>query len=189
MRFEEWYTKRFYFAVTLSKITWCDIISQLSVCNWREPLVENNYWNTPMYTNKFWQVVCFILVTHTDGRPPVTKKKDAEVFAGISQTPSHVIIIGHGSTLCKMASVWIIIFYISRWFQRLCIIWKTYEQFILNMLFDSIVHTDTKIPRAFVKLFKMFLKSRSKNPEGQAKRLEGLRLCLSIISMAQTRLQ
>ena len=36
------------------------------------------------------------------------------------------------------------------------------------------VHTDTKIPRAFLKFVKMFLKSRLWNPEGRVKGLEGL---------------
>ena len=36
------------------------------------------------------------------------------------------------------------------------------------------VHTDAKIPRAFLKLVKMFLKSRLRNPEGRVKGLEGL---------------
>ena len=49
------------------------------------------------------------------------------------------------------------------------------EGIILNMWFVFIiVDIDAKIPCAFLKLFKMFLKSRSKNPEGQVKGLEGL---------------
>ena len=56
---------------------------------------------------------------------------------------------------------------------------KMYEWFMLNTWFVFIiVHTDTKILWAFLKLFKMFLKSRSRNPEGQVKGLEGLiKLC------------
>ena len=51
-----------------------------------------------------------------------------------------------------------------------------YEWFLLNIMsFVYIaVQTDTKIPRAFLKLVKMFLKSRLRNPEGRVKGLEGL---------------
>ena len=69
-----------------------------------------------------------------------------------------------------MLSVCIIIFYISCQFQRLHHVEKMYEWFLLNMWFVFvIVHTDAKIQWAFLKL-----KSRSRNPEGHVKGLEGL---------------
>ena len=56
------------------------------------------------------------------------------------------------------------------------------EWFILSMWFVFIiVHTDTKIPQAFLKLFNMFLKLWSKNPEWQVKLLEGLYILSWII--------
>ena len=50
-------------------------------------------------------------------------------------------------------------------------VWKINTEYVI---FFIIVHTDTQIPGAFFKLFKMFLKSRSTDPEGKIKGLEGL---------------
>ena len=67
---------------------------------------------------------------------------------------------------------------------------KIYEWFILNMwLVFILVHTDTWIPWSFLELIKMFLKSRSRNPEGQVKGLEGLGWAMECLLWVQTILQ